>query len=63
MGNTAQTEKKTEVTAPETPTRTQRNFILKVMDKTGNDIKKALKEQGVEIISIMEIHREEIQAS
>ena len=33
------------------------------MDSGGNEIKKALKQQGIEVLSIMEIHKEEIETN
>ncbi len=60
MGNESQAEDKTKA---ERPIQTKRNFILKVMDSGGNEIKKALKQQGIEVLSIMEIHKEEIETN
>lgn len=38
---------------------TKINFILKVQDAKLPDIQKALKDANINVISIMEIHREE----
>jgi hypothetical protein len=60
MGNNTQTEELTN--SVEKLSHTQRNFILKVMDTTGGNIKKALKEQGIEVVSLMEIHKESVDS-
>ncbi len=39
---------------------TQRNFVLKVIDAKANEIKNALKSQGIEVIAITEVFREKI---
>jgi hypothetical protein len=38
---------------------TKSNFILKVQDAKLADVQKALKDANVNIVSIMEIHKEE----
>lgn len=38
---------------------TKTNFILKVQDSKLADVQKALKDANVNVVSIMEIHREE----
>lgn len=40
---------------------TKRNLMLKVVDARPADIKKALKDSGIEVVSIVEVHKEEIQ--
>ena len=39
---------------------TQRNFVLKVIDAKANEIKTALKSQGIEVIAITEVFMEKI---
>jgi hypothetical protein len=43
--------------APAMATKT--NFILKVQDAKLADVQKALKDANINVVSIMEIHREE----
>ncbi len=38
---------------------TKSNFILKVQDAKLADVQKALKDAGINVLSVMEIHREE----
>ena len=38
---------------------TKTNFILKVQDAKLADVQKALKDANINVVSIMEIHREE----
>jgi len=38
---------------------TKANFILKVTDAKLPDVQKALKDAGINVVSIMEIHKEE----
>ena len=39
---------------------TKTNFILKVQDAKLADVQKALKDANINVVSIMEIHREEV---
>jgi uncharacterized protein YaaQ len=39
---------------------TKTNFILKVQDAKLADIQKALKDANINVVSIMEIHKEEV---
>jgi len=39
---------------------TKTNFILKVQDAKLADVQKALKDANINVVSIMEIHREEM---
>ena len=38
---------------------TKANFILKVADAKLSDVQKALKDANINVVSIMEIHKEE----
>ncbi len=38
---------------------TKTNFILKVQDAKLADVQKALKDAGVTVVSILEVHKEE----
>ncbi len=38
---------------------TKTNFVLKVADAKLADVQKALKDAGINVLSLMEIHREE----
>jgi len=40
---------------------TKTNFILKVSDAKLADVQKALKDANVNVVSILEIHKEEVQ--
>ena len=60
MGNDAQKEEMKN--AAEVPSPTQRNFVLKVMDSSGAVIKKALKEKGIDVVSLIEIHKEVVNS-
>jgi len=59
MGNNIQTEEKPGTSSAD---HTRRNFILKVVDAGATNIKKILKEQGIEVISIQEIYKEAIES-
>ena len=37
------------------------NFIVKTKDAKESDIKKALKEAGIEVISVATVHKEELK--
>lgn len=39
---------------------TKRNLMLKVVDARPADVKKALKDSGIEVVSIVEVHKEEV---
>jgi hypothetical protein len=39
---------------------TKHNFMLKVIDSKMGDVRKALKEAGITVVSIVEVHKEEI---
>ena len=39
---------------------TQRNFMLKVIDARMGDIRKVLKDAGVNVVSIVEVYKEDI---
>ncbi|HAS53399.1 MAG: hypothetical protein A2X56_10655 [Nitrospirae bacterium GWC2_57_13] len=41
------------------PMATKTNFVLKVTDAKLADVQKALKDAGINVLSLMEIHREE----
>lgn len=38
---------------------TKRNLMVKVVDARPADVKKALKDSGIQVVSIIEIHKEE----
>ena len=40
----------------------QINYIVKVKDAKLIDVKKALTEKGIDVVSIVEVHKEEIAA-
>jgi hypothetical protein len=40
---------------------TKRNLMVKVLDARPADVKKILKDSGIEVISIVEIHKEDIE--
>jgi hypothetical protein len=42
-----------------TPMATKSNFILKVSDAKLADVQKALKDANINVVSIMEVHKEE----
>lgn len=46
-------------TAEELDMATKTNFILKVQDAKLADVQKALKDANINVVSIMEIHKEE----
>ncbi len=37
----------------------KRNLMVKVVDAKAGDVKKALKEAGIEVTSIVEVHKED----
>ena len=39
---------------------TQRNFMLKVIDARMSDVRKVLKDAGVNVVSIVEVYKEEL---
>ena len=39
---------------------TKHNFMLKVIDSKMGEVRKALKEAGVNVVSIVEVHKEDI---
>ncbi len=39
---------------------TKRNFMLKVIDAKLGDVRKTLKEAGINLVSIVEVHKEEL---
>ena len=39
---------------------TQRNFMLKVIDSRMSDVRKVLKDAGVNVVSIVEVYKEEL---
>ena len=39
---------------------TKTNFILKVQDAKLADVQKALKEANINVVSILEVHKEEV---
>lgn len=39
---------------------TKHNFILKVIDARMSDVRKVLKDAGINVASIVEVHKEEI---
>ena len=39
---------------------TKRNFMLKVVDAKMGDIRKTLKEAGVDVVSIVEVYKEDL---
>lgn len=41
---------------------TKRNFMLKVIDARMSDVRKALKEAGINLVSIVAVHKEELPA-
>jgi hypothetical protein len=41
---------------------TKRSFMVKTVDARLSDLRKALKEAGINVVSIAEIHKEEIAA-
>ena len=43
-----------------TPVATKTNFILKVSDAKLADVQKALKDANITVVSIMEVHKEEV---
>jgi hypothetical protein len=42
------------------PMATKSNFILKVQDAKLADVQKALKDANINVVSILEIHKEEV---
>lgn len=42
------------------PEVTQRNFILKVIGAKSSEIKNVLKTQGIKVVSLIEIHSENV---
>jgi len=39
---------------------TKHNFMLKVIDSKMGDVRKALKEAGINVVSIVEVYKEDI---